>query len=133
VTLACATADATMYYTTNDRTPTTSSAVSNAPFTLAASATVKVKSVKFGLADSAVASTTFTVSPAAPSLNITRTGNSVTVSWPLSAQGYVLESAGTLIGTNQWSVVADTPATNDLSLQVTSPVSGNAKFYRLKN
>ena len=134
VTLACATAGATIYYTTNGTTPTTGSALYSAPFTLAASATVKAMGVKFGLTDfSAGASATFTVTPGAPPLlTITRSGNGVILSWPLSAQGYVLESAGTLTGPNQWSAVVDTPTTNGLSLQVTNPVSGNAKFYRLK-
>jgi pimeloyl-ACP methyl ester carboxylesterase len=69
---------------------------------------------------------------AAPSLAITTYSNQVVISWPLSAQGFTLESASTLTGSNQWSVVATTPTTNGLSLQLTNPVSGNAKFYRLK-
>ena len=67
-----------------------------------------------------------------PSLAITTTGNQVVISWPLSAQGFVLESAGTLTGTNQWSVVTNTPATNAIWLQITNSAAANDKFYRLK-
>ena len=69
---------------------------------------------------------------APPSLAITTSGSQVVISWPLSSPGFVLESAGTLTGTNQWGVVPTAPATNGLWLQVTNSPSGNAKFYRLK-
>jgi Immunoglobulin I-set domain./Fibronectin type III domain. len=67
-----------------------------------------------------------------PGLSITTSGSKVVVSWPASAQDYVLESANSLIGTNQWSAVTNTPSTNALWIQMTNSVSGSAKFYRLK-
>jgi hypothetical protein len=67
-----------------------------------------------------------------PRLSITTSGSKAVVSWPASAQDYVLESANSLIGTNQWSAVTNTQSTNALWIQMTNSVSGSAKFYRLK-
>ncbi|MBI4325065.1 MAG: VCBS repeat-containing protein [Chloroflexi bacterium] len=61
VTLDCATADATITYTTSGSDPTASSTVYTAPFTLTSSATIKAKAFKSGFNDSAVAAASFTV------------------------------------------------------------------------
>lgn len=61
VTLATATAGATIRYTTDGSTPTASSTLYGSPFTLTASATVKAKTLKSGMTDSAVASAAFTI------------------------------------------------------------------------
>jgi len=63
VTLACATSEATIRYTTDGTDPTVSSAQYTAPFTLTSSTTVKVRAFKSGYNDSAVASANFTVTP----------------------------------------------------------------------
>ena len=60
VTIDCATAGASIYYTTNGDTPTTSSTAYTAPFEISATTTVKAIAVKDGLDNSAVASQTFT-------------------------------------------------------------------------
>lgn len=60
VTIACATDGASIYYTTNGDTPTTSSTAYTAPFEISATTTVKAIAVKDGLTDSEVASQTFT-------------------------------------------------------------------------
>ena len=60
VTIACATADATIYYTTNGATPTTSSNKYTGAFTLTSNATVKAIAVKTGWNNSSVASASFT-------------------------------------------------------------------------
>ena len=62
VTLATTTAGATIHYTLDGSTPTVSSPVYTGGFTLLADATVKAIASAAGLADSAVASATFTVS-----------------------------------------------------------------------
>lgn len=61
VTLATATAGATIRYTTNGSTPTTASATYASPFTLLSNATVKAFASKSGMTDSSVASATYTI------------------------------------------------------------------------
>ena len=60
VTIACATDGATIYYTTNGATPTTSSTKYTGAFTLTSNATVKAIAVKTGWNNSTVASASFT-------------------------------------------------------------------------
>ena len=60
-TLATSTAGATIRYTTNGTDPTAASTLYSAPFSLSASATLKVRAFKAGLTDSAVATATFTI------------------------------------------------------------------------
>ena len=59
VTLACATAGATIYYTLNGSNPTTNSLVYTGPFVLTNSAGVKAFAVKAGAVSSAIASAGF--------------------------------------------------------------------------
>ncbi len=61
VSLSCATDDATIYYTTNGTTPTTSSSVYSSSLTINASQTIKAIAAKDGYANSEVASATYTV------------------------------------------------------------------------
>lgn len=75
VTLACATEDATIYYTLNGETPTTESTLYVEPFTLSETTTVKAIAVKEGMDNSAVAEATFTkVVPTAATPTITPNG-----------------------------------------------------------
>ena len=67
VTLTCATEGATIYYTTDGSTPTTTSAIYSKPFTLTESATVKAMAAKSGYyTNSAVSSAVFTITQPAP-------------------------------------------------------------------
>jgi len=61
ITLATATSGATIHYTTDGSTPTAASTQYPGPFTLSSDATVKAIAVKSGMADSAIASASFTV------------------------------------------------------------------------
>ncbi len=61
VTISCATTDATIYYTTNGTTPTTSSSVYSSPITISETTTVKAIAMKQGMSNSSVASATYTI------------------------------------------------------------------------
>ena len=61
VTISTETSEATIYYTTNGSTPTTSSSVYSSAITINSDMTIKAIAVKEGLADSEVASATYTV------------------------------------------------------------------------
>ena len=61
VSLSCATDGATIYYTTDGTTPTTSSDVYSSALTINSSQTIKAIAAKDGMAYSAVASATYTI------------------------------------------------------------------------
>ena len=61
ITIACATDEALVYYTTDDTDPTAESTLYTAPFTLSASATVKAIAVKEGMNNSQIASAAYTM------------------------------------------------------------------------
>jgi len=64
--------------------------------------------------------------PERPALNITRTGNSVTISWPTAATGFTLEASPAL------SPATWTPVSGVTGNSVTVPVSGSASYFRLR-
>lgn len=61
VTISSATTGATIYYTTNGTTPTTSSTVYSAPITVSSTTTVQAIATKSGFFNSSVASATYTI------------------------------------------------------------------------
>jgi hypothetical protein len=63
VALACTTNGATIYYTTDGSTPTTSSPVYSAPISVTVKTTIKAYAVKPDMMDSTVASASYTVGP----------------------------------------------------------------------
>ena len=67
-----------------------------------------------------------------PALQVARAGNQATVAWPISAPGFVLESAAGLTGTNQWSAVTNAFGVADFQYTVTNDASG-VRFFRLRN
>lgn len=64
VSIACATPDAVVYYTTNDETPTIESTVYENPITVSSTTVIKAIAMKEGMANSPIASATYTFSPA---------------------------------------------------------------------
>jgi hypothetical protein len=69
VTISDATSGATIHYTTNGTTPTTSSTVYSGPITVSATETVEALAAESGFTNSAVASATYTLIVATPTLS----------------------------------------------------------------
>lgn len=66
VSITCATDGASIYYTTDGTTPSSSSSLYSGSFTLTANATVNAVAIKAGHTDSAVATASFIVTPYTP-------------------------------------------------------------------
>ena len=62
-TISCSTSGATIYYTTNGNTPTTSSTQYSSPITLSGACTIKAIAVKSGMNNSSVASREYAPTP----------------------------------------------------------------------
>jgi hypothetical protein len=71
VSMADSTSGATIYYTTNGTTPTTSSSVYSGPITISASTTINAIATASGFTPSAVGSATYTLKPVAATPTIT--------------------------------------------------------------
>ena len=56
----------------------------------------------------------------------------ILLSGPLSASGYALQSRTIFSDENSWTRVQPAPVVEGSQNQVTDPISGPAKFYRLK-
>ena len=86
VSIVCATEGATIYYTTNGNTPTTSSTPYTGPLTEDVSGkTIKAIAVKSGMINSDVGSGSVTMQCAKPVF--TRSGNSLTITCPFPTSG----------------------------------------------
>jgi hypothetical protein len=66
-----------------------------------------------------------------PSLQAQTYGTNLIVTWPVSADGYALESSTTLAGTNSWVAVTNVPAIVDSQYTVTNAAPAGSCFYRL--
>jgi hypothetical protein len=73
VTISDATSGATIYYTTNGTTPTTSSTVYSSPISVATTETVKALAVKSGYTNSTVGSAAYTITSSTSSYPVTDT------------------------------------------------------------
>ncbi len=68
---------------------------------------------------------------ALPQIKVTRTnGNTVALSWPLSAAPFVLQESSSLIGGN-WTTLTNAPSAVGEQKQLVLPHSSAGKFYRL--
>lgn len=90
VTISCATTGATVYYTTDGSTPTTSSTEYSSAISVSTTTTIKAIATKSGMTTSAVASATYTISSGG--------GGSDCFTWDLTTNSYTT-------GTNEvtWS------------------------------
>ncbi len=64
-----------------------------------------------------------------PKLNTVQAGNSLVLSWPVSAGGFSVETAPALDG--KWTVVAGMPVVSGGNVTITIPLSTSTAFYRL--
>jgi hypothetical protein len=70
--------------------------------------------------------------PGAPYLTITRSNTAVVVSWPLPAEGWVLEWTNRVDGVSApWAQIPPPYQTNGSNLQFTEPFPAGKRFYRL--
>ncbi len=75
VAISCATSGATIHYTVDGTDPTSSSATYSSPIEITATTTIKAIAVKDGMADSEIASATYSVASAG---SVTLTANDIT-------------------------------------------------------
>jgi uncharacterized repeat protein (TIGR03803 family) len=66
-----------------------------------------------------------------PSLQIQMAGTNVVLTWPLSAAGYVLQSANQLSPPVSWTAVTNVPVIVNFQYTVTNQISSGSRFYRL--
>jgi hypothetical protein len=70
--------------------------------------------------------------PGAPYLSVTRRNSAVVVSWPLPAEGWVLEWTNALQQVSSpWPQLPPPYQTNGANLQFTEPLPAGNKFYPL--
>lgn len=70
--------------------------------------------------------------PGGPLLSISRSGGSLTISWPASSAAFVLEATVSLAVPIAWQPVGQTPVIVGPDNTVTLPASPGSKFYRLR-
>ena len=66
-----------------------------------------------------------------PLLQIQMARTNVVLTWPLSATGYVLQSANQLTPPVSWTTVTNVPNVVNLQYAVTNQISSGSVFYRL--
>jgi uncharacterized repeat protein (TIGR03803 family) len=66
-----------------------------------------------------------------PSLRIQLAGTNVVLTWPLSATGYVLQSANQVTPPVSWTTVTNVPVIVNFQYTVTNQISSGSRYYRL--
>lgn len=136
VTISCGTAGATIYYTTNGDTPTTSSTEYSAPFNVSATTTVKAIAVKDGMTNSNVAEETFTLDNTKPTVTMTTPATTTDVaintsSLVLTVSEDITDVGGTIAGTFDGNAITFT-RTNATTLTYSIPSTlTNSKTYNV--
>jgi hypothetical protein len=67
-----------------------------------------------------------------PALKLTRAVGGLLVSWPVSAEGFTLQSADLLSATTAWTDVATPPFVNGQEKSVPITATATRRFYRLR-
>lgn len=117
-TISCSTSGATIYYTTNGNTPTTSSTQYSSPITLSSACTIKAIAVKTGMTNSSVASQSYTPSatPVVPTIQLDTTAKTAALS---AASGLTIKySTDGSTPTNTYSSPIN--VSNDADIKVVS-------------
>jgi len=76
--------------------------------------------------------TTFTATLPPLRLDIARSNNNVTLSWPEGAAGYILQATDQLAPVLNWQPVATAPMVVGGQKVVTLPIAADKQFYRLQ-
>jgi hypothetical protein len=85
-----------------------------------------------GALDSGAAWVFTGVLPPPPPLTITRPGADILLSWPATASGWTLQSAGDVTAPGAWSDWPQAPAVTGSEFLQTVPVQGERRFFRLR-
>ncbi|HOW68752.1 MAG TPA: hypothetical protein P5186_05665 [Candidatus Paceibacterota bacterium] len=70
--------------------------------------------------------------PLPHSVEITRAGSTIMISWPVSATGFTLESTGSLAPAPNWQPELTEPEVVGSENRVRLEIEGNTKFFRLR-
>lgn len=66
-----------------------------------------------------------------PSLGVSLAAKNLSITWPVSATGFALESSPALGAQAQWTAVTANPVVEGSQNKVTVPITGTTTFYRL--
>lgn len=103
-TISCSTSGATIYYTTNGNTPTTSSTQYSSSITLSGACTIKAIAVKSGMSNSSVASQEYTPSVViTPVINISSYSAVITCATSGATIRYTLDGTTPTASSTQYS------------------------------
>ena len=67
-----------------------------------------------------------------PRLSISRTNEAVIISWPASAEGFVLEGSSRVAQPSGWSPLTNNVVSNNAAFSVLLPLTGASGFQRLR-
>jgi hypothetical protein len=136
VTISDATAGATIYYTVDGTTPTTSSTLYTGPISVATTTTIQAMAVASGLSTSAVASATYTIQPQTMgsvlfSDDFART-TGLGSSWRIWYGSYSTDGSNAVSGPapiqGNWASVVPSLRTNDYAVSATLAIPPRALY-----